>query len=33
VLVHLQVAGAGADQVQSFVPVVVQAARLTASQF
>ena len=33
VLAHLQVAGAGADQVQSFVPVVVQAARLTASQF
>jgi exosortase/archaeosortase family protein len=33
VLVHLQVAGVGADQVQSFVPVVVQAARLTASQF
>ena len=33
VLVHLQVAGAGADQAQSFVPVVVQAARLTASQF
>ena len=33
VLVHLQVAGAGADQVQSFVPVVVQAARLTAECF
>ena len=33
VLVHPQVAGVGADQVQSFVPVVVQAARLTASQF
>jgi len=33
VLVHFQVDGAGADQVQSFVPVVVQAARLTASQF
>jgi len=33
VLVHLQVAGVGGDQVQSFVPVIVQAARLTASQF
>jgi cyanosortase A-associated protein len=33
VLVHLQVAGAEADQVQSFVPVVAQAARLTVSQF
>ena len=33
VLVHLQVAGAGADQVQSFVPGVVQAARLTAERF
>jgi len=33
VLVHLQVAGVGADQVQSFVPVVVQAARLTDECF
>jgi exosortase/archaeosortase family protein len=33
VLVHLQVAGARADQVQSFVPVVVQAAKLTDEKF
>jgi hypothetical protein len=33
VLVHLKVAGAGADQVQSFVPVVVQAAKLTDEKF
>jgi hypothetical protein len=33
VLVHLQVAGAGADQVQSFVPGIVQAAKLTAGKF
>jgi exosortase/archaeosortase family protein len=33
VLVYLQVAGAGANQVQSFVPAVVQAARLTAERF
>ena len=33
VLLHLQVAGVGADQFQSFVPVVVQAARLTAECF
>jgi exosortase/archaeosortase family protein len=33
VLVHLQVAGAEADQVQSFVPVVVQTAQLTAECF
>ena len=33
VLVNLQVVGAGADQVQTFVPIVVEAARLTAGCF
>jgi len=33
VLVHFQVAGSGTDQVQAFVPIVLQAAKLTAERF
>ena len=33
VLVHLQVPGASADQVQTFVPFVVESSRLTAERF
>ena len=33
VLVHLQVPGAKADQVQTFVPIVIEASRLAAEKF
>jgi len=33
VLVHLQISGAKADQVQTFVTIVLQAAKLTAEKF
>jgi hypothetical protein len=33
VLVHLKLAGKDAGQIQTFVPVVVQAAKLTAASF
>jgi hypothetical protein len=33
VLVHLKLAGMDGSQVQTFVPIVVQAAKLTSEEF